>query len=339
MEDLETIKSLILQNVHPAYTTTNNREVRVRCPYCGDSKKNPMSAHMYIELHPPFRFHCFKCETSGVLNSEALRDLGIYNTDLSIALINANKTYKQYAGVQQMSFKRRVLKNTPIDSDLSANSVAYFNSRYKSSFSNADLTTKFKVVTDAYAFFRENSINPPKDQYEFDKSIGFISADSSHIIFRDISNTQEKRYYNLNLIGDFGIGSISKTYTISNEVDTMKDEMTLVISEGIFDIIGVYTHFYNGTSEDNTIFAAACGKAYNAVILNYIHLGFLNLNIVIYSDADVDISFYKRLKEDSPYLKFSKITIYYNSLYNSETGYGKDYGVPADEIQLRKVII
>jgi len=34
MEELETIKSLILENVHPAYTTTNNREVRVRCPYC-----------------------------------------------------------------------------------------------------------------------------------------------------------------------------------------------------------------------------------------------------------------------------------------------------------------
>jgi len=294
---------------------------------------------MYIELTPPFRFHCFKCETSGVLNSESLRDLGIYNTDLSIALITANKTYKQYSGIQQISFKRKSLLNTPVNSDAAFRSVNYFNSRYKSSFSNEDLTSKFKVVTDAYEFFKENSISPPKGQYEFDKAIGFISADSSHIIFRDISGTQEKRYYNLNLIGDFGIGSISKMYTISNNIDAMKDEMTLVISEGIFDIIGVYKHFYNGLSENNMIFAAACGKAYNAVILNYIHMGFLNLNIIIYSDADVDISFYEKLKENSPYLKFSKITIYYNSLYDPETGFGKDYGVPVDEIKLKKVII
>ena len=34
----------------------------------------------------------------------------------------------------------------------------------------------------------------------------------------------------------------------------------LVITEGIFDIIGVYTHFYKENNDKNIIFAAACGK-------------------------------------------------------------------------------
>ena len=45
------------------------------------------------------------------------------------------------------------------------------------------------------------------------------------------------------------------------------------------------------------------------------------------------------LKASSPYLKNSQITIFYNSLYNKETGYGKDYGVPKKDIQLKKIII
>ena len=123
-------------------------------------------------------------------------------------------------------------------------------------------------------------------------------------------------------------------------IDIMQPVVNLVITEGIFDIIGVYTHFYKNTQyEKNTIFAAACGKSYNAVILNYIRLGFLNLNISIYSDGDVDVNFYRELKDSNPYLKGSNITIFYNDLYDPSTGYGKDYGVKKEDIKLRKVII
>ena len=118
----------------------------------------------------------------------------------------------------------------------------------------------------------------------------------------------------------------------------MSEKTTLIITEGIFDIIGVYNHFYGGNDE-NTIFAAACGKAFNAVILNYIRMGFLDLDIIIYSDADVNVNFYKSLKMSSPYLKNSKITIFYNDLYDPKTGFGKDYGCRKNEIKLKKIII
>ena len=339
--EVEIIRDLILKNKRPSYTTTNKKEIRVRCPYCGDSKKNHSSAHMYIEMRPPFRFHCFKCETSGVLNQQVLRDLDIYENDLNVSIIEANKNYKQNNKIQTYSYRKAPkLKNRAFDTMASINSVNYFNARYGSSYDEDTLVRRFKCVTDAESFFKDNNIFVPNNQYDFGKAIGFISSDNSHIIFRDITNTQPKRYYNLALYSQDLLNSISKTYNISNNIDMLTPTVDIVITEGIFDIIGVYSHFYQGTErEKNTIFAAACGKGYNAVIANYMRMGFLDMNISIYSDADVDINFYRELKSRSQYLKSMSITVYYNSLYDPQSGYGKDYGVRAEDIKLKKIII
>jgi len=326
------IKRLLLENIHPSYLTTDKSELRVRCPYCGDSKKNKSSAHMYISTTAPFKFYCQKCNTAGVLNSQTLRDLEVYNNELSMGIIEANNTYKANTTKQYVNTKLRKLYPAIVNNEYSEAAVAYFNNRYNSTYSNEEIINKFKAITSAYTFFEANKIHPRDGQYNWNASIGFRSADNSHIIFRDISNSQAKRYYNLNLFSDEDTIS-SKMYNISSDVDIMKDEVNLVITEGIFDIIGVYTYFYAGTEQEhNTIFAAACGKGYNAVILHYIRMGFLNLNIIIYSDADVDISFFEDMKKKSKYFNNNLITIYYNTIE-------KDFGVPKDQINLRKAVI
>ena len=85
-------------------------------------------------------------------------------------------------------------------------------------------------------------------------------------------------------------------------------------------------------SDFKTDIAANCGKSYRSTIEKIIRMGFLDLDIVIYSDGDVDIDFYKNMKKDWSILKRSKITIYYNTI-------GKDYGVKKSDIILRKVVI
>lgn len=304
----------------------------------GDSKSNLSAAHLYIEMKPPFRFHCFKCETSGVINNQTLRDLGIFNIDLYVSVVNANKNYKNTIGIQKISYKKRKLINNVSDTFQTNNSINYFNSRYGTNFDAEFIKEKFKAILDPIEFFKENNIKIPPIAFDYSNAIGFISSDASHIIFRDTSGKQERRYNNLNLLQNEEIDTISKTYNISGLIDSMQDEITLVITEGIFDIIGVYNHFYIG-NDKNIIFSAACGKGYNAVISNYIRMGFLNLNIIIYSDADVNISFYKNLKNNSPYLKNSKLTVFYNDLYDPKTGFGKDYGVKKENIKLKKIII
>lgn len=335
----EIIKETILRTKKPSYKTTNGKEVRIRCPYCGDSKSNPSSAHLYIEMTPPFRFHCFKCETSGVLNQQSFRDMNIFDTDLSMHVINANKERKSLSGVQKISFKKKILKNNIIETQTTYAGLNYINNRFNTNFPPEILTKKFKCILDPIEFFKANNITVPNMNFDYSQAIGFISADNTHLIFRDYGGKQDKRYNNFNICQNDALGLVSKSYNISGEISAMSPTVNLVITEGIFDIIGIYTHFRHLYDEENTIFAAACGKAYNAVILNYIRMGFLNLNVIIYSDGDVDQRFYKSLKNSAPYLKNSSITVYYNSLYNPETKFGKDYGVPKEQIQLRKIII
>jgi hypothetical protein len=336
---VEKIRELLLKNKKPSYQTTNRREVRVRCPYCGDSKKDRNHAHLYIEMNPPFKFYCQKCSTGGVLNNQTLRDLNVFNNDASVAIIEANKTIKRTEGVQKISVKKYTPKMTTVESPQTINCINYVSSRYNMQFTNEYLVNKFKAITNSRQFFEDNKIMIPVDQYrrplyDFDNSIGFLSSDNSHIIFRDITGRQPKRYYNMALFQDDEKSITNKLYNIKSSVDILSDEINLIITEGVFDIIGVYEHFYKDkvAEKNNYIFSAAAGKGYGAVISNYIRMGFLNLNVSIYSDSDVDINFYKDLKSSLFYLKNTSITIFYNTME-------KDFGVPRDNISLRKAIV
>lgn len=330
------IRNLLLKNKKPSYETTNHKEVHVRCPYCGDSKHDASKARFYIEMKPPFRFHCFKCETSGVLNQQVLRDLGIFNNDLNLDIAEANKVLRN-VGVQKIQTKklRKLVHENP-NTQLAQQSLQYFNNRYNLNLNPVYIQNKFKAVLDVPEFMKLNGIYIPYGQFDFNNAIGFISSDSSHIIFRDTSGKQPRRYYNLCLANEDELDACSKMYNISSEIDVLQEKITLVMTEGIFDIIGVYNHFYKDTpKEKNAIFAAACGKAYNAVIQHYIRMGFLDMDIKIYSDADVYRNFYEDMKKSSNYLKNTQIEVFYNSLYQKGTKFGKDFGVPADQIKLK----
>jgi hypothetical protein len=331
-ERIDIVRKTILTNKKPSYQTTNKKEVRVRCPYCGDSKKDPSHAHLYIEMRPPFKFYCQRCSTAGVLNQQTLRDLGVVNNDLSVSVIEANKTIKK--GNEKITYKKTKLDFNTVNSQQSANVLDYFSYRFQKDFTLDYIVNKYKVVADSQQFFQDNNIHVPPGQYDFVNSIGFASSDNSHIIFRDITNQQRKRYYNLNLNPYEERNITNKIYNIKSNIDILSDEINLVISEGIFDIIGVYEHFYkdNIADKNNYIFASANGKGYVPVILNYMRMGFLNLNITIYSDADVHINFFKDLKKSLSYLKNTQLTIYYNTI-------DKDFGLPLDQINLKKVIV
>jgi hypothetical protein len=334
--EVDFVRDLILKNKRPSYQTTNKKEVRVRCPYCGDSKKDPTHAHIYIEMKPPFKFYCQRCSTSGVLNMQTLRDLNIYSTEISSNIINANKTIKKSDGHKFKIYNKKPDLVTE-ENEFTQNAVNYFNNRFNTNYTNKEIVDKFKTITNAQKFFETNNIRIPIDAqgrplYDFNNSIGFLSSDGSHVIFRDLTNQQRKRYFNLNLYNN-DIDTSNKLYNIKSSVDIMKDEITLVITEGVFDIIGVYEAFYKDKKLDNDhIFAAAAGKGYGAVISHYIRMGFLNLKVIIYSDADVNQYFFKNLKDNSPYLKNSRLTIFYNNIE-------KDFGIPKERIRLRKVIV
>lgn len=342
MLEIESVRKALL-SLKPSYQNTSRTEVSVRCPYCGDSVKNRHSAHLYVEMKPPFRYHCKRCESSGALNTSTLRDLQIYSNDVYLDIVTANKTIRQGSGVKK-TFVNRTLTLPKEYTPFTQICVDYFNRRYDRIFDYQYIINNFKAILDSEEFFKRNKFNFLTDSngypistrntpvYDFKNSIGFVSTDSSHIIYRDMSGLQSRKYFNLNL-DPHNDENASKIYNIKRPVDLLSKKINLIVTEGIFDIIGVYEHFYKEDVVDNTdyIFAAACGKGYMSVINHYLRMGFLDMDITIYSDSDVDIQTYKALKR-SPYLKNTPITIYYNNI-------GKDFGVPKEQIELRKAVL
>lgn len=324
MNVIETILALR----KPSYTTTSGMEIRVRCPYCGDSKKDLSQAHMYIQTQSPYKFFCQKCTTSGTLNNNVLKDLGIYDGEVAVQILEENKVARKASTVGHVSFKKKTLLFPKIDSEQTPAS-RYFNSRFRTSYTASEISDNFKAIVDAKSFFELNKIYDPRG-YDFQNAIGFLSADNSHIIFRDITGKQYKRYHNLALNDN---PMSSKIYNIPTTIDLLSESITLVMAEGIFDIISIYENFYKGVG-NNYIFAAACGKSYESVIEKYIGLGFLNIKPIIYSDADVSATFYRNMKSKSIYLDSTIMTVYYNE-YKDE----KDFGVPKERISPRAIKI
>ena len=71
-------------------------EFRTRCPFCGDSAKNENTGHFYMHINTednfPIQYHCFLCESGGVLQPSSLQLLDIDDPSLKSSLTTLNKT-------------------------------------------------------------------------------------------------------------------------------------------------------------------------------------------------------------------------------------------------------
>ena len=77
-----------------AHEVSGGTEIVCRCRYCPDSR-DQNHGHMYIkvpqESDDPILFHCFKCQTSGALDSRTLLDWGIYDPSIAVTIDKINK--------------------------------------------------------------------------------------------------------------------------------------------------------------------------------------------------------------------------------------------------------
>ena len=85
---------------------------------------------MYIEMKPPFMFYCQRCDTSGVLNNQTLRDLGLYSNDLSVSVIEANKTIKRNQGVEKLNSVKFNTKLNYVENEFTDKAVDYISKEW-----------------------------------------------------------------------------------------------------------------------------------------------------------------------------------------------------------------
>jgi len=337
----------IKQNVNPYNITNSKDELVIRCCYCSDSQKSSLHTHMYIGLDNEycFPYYCQKCTASGIVDRDFLKDINVYDYILMGEIEKFNKknsfekknkkskdnSYNVKSLIKKQSlilpeFKGTSRENAKLD---------YINSRYSFNLEPEQYIHDYKVIFSFKQFIEQNEI---EDIYLNDymlkniirNYIGFLSSDQNYIIFRNIDSNCKKneRYYMYNIYNN---PAGKRFYTCNSKIDLLTPKIELVMSEGPFDILGIREYFYKGNTE-NKIFTSVNGKGYGLIINHFARLGFLNMDITIYSDADVNISLYHSLKRQNLVMGNNKIKVLYNTIE-------KDYGTKLNHIKLKSNFI
>ncbi|HAU84555.1 MAG TPA: hypothetical protein DCW90_03305 [Lachnospiraceae bacterium] len=321
----------------------------VRCPFCGDSS-NPKKAHLYITINlddnTPILYNCFRCPAGGVMNRDVMEKLNLDDPELTNGIGVLNRTTERYdqkhinneETILHFDYKIPELKESP--------KLDYIRSRLGYNFSLCDFED-MKVITSLKEFLKLNKLKkitcPDWVAYMYERDyVGFLSHGNSHILFRDITGKNQYAWVKYPITESSKRGKIF--YTLSGAVDIFtKDEITINIGEGVFDVLGVYYHFFYGNK--NTINLAVTGKYYMQALYYMISLGLCGYNVTVNIFSDNDEKFnqkrdkkrttndtsmdtYRELFKDIKYM-FKTINIFYNEI-------GKDCGVPKDKISLIK---
>ena len=66
----------------------------------------------------------------GALSNKVLRDLEVFDTDVSLAIINSSKELKRASGVKQIKTTKVKLENQAFNTQSSQDALRYLNNRY-----------------------------------------------------------------------------------------------------------------------------------------------------------------------------------------------------------------
>ena len=339
IDEIKEVLEALLDSPHAKQL--NNEYVYVRCPLCGDSIKHEDQAHcsIWIREGAPLIYHCWVCESSGVVDENFMRlmyinDSGILNKLSSYNRVTISKNTQRLKFLHSTATRDMVIPDIK-GSDSTTLKKLYLFKRLGIEFNN-DMIKKLKIVFSINDFLYANNLTVlnrfKKSVYFLDKNyIGFLSSTRDNINFRDITGSSNVRYIRYNLYENMPLKE--RMYIIPNRVNMMEKEINLHVAEGVFDILGIYFHIMN-MNDDKNIYVAVGGSAYKRVIRYFLQKGFIsNLNLNIYSDSDKNIYFYKKLfKEYSIFLK--SIHLFYN-----DTKGEKDWGVPSNRINLKESVV
>ncbi len=321
---METTKNDLLDELlrcSPVYKKINNYQYRIRCPICGDSKKDATDSHCYIKCsydpNEPILYNCFLCNSNGKVGKWFLEKMG------------ANK--RIIDGVSTQRYNRiPSIKNTNLDiltGDPMINSpqIKYIEDRLGSGFTYEDYD-KFKIIWNM-----DNIREHITDQKILNtlpnnkESISFISDDKTVMLTRTfLSSENDHQWRKIRIVP----GDHYSYYVIKATLDLFtKEPLYVNIAEGIFDVMSVYKNFNDGP---NSVFIAALGSDYMSALEFAINKGFVGSNIIIKIYIDNGIN------ESQLTQRLKKYKWMFNSVYVYKNIIGKDVGEKLETIKLQE---
>jgi len=315
-------KELIMDQIRQVVPFVRRRtkiQYSIRCPFCGDSKKDPNDSHCYIKFSQdesePLLWKCFLCNLKGKVNQEFLDAVGV-KKDLSEILQNdkANKI-------------KSLVKN-PIDivtGEINMNSlqVKYIEHRLGPGLTFEDYN-KFRIVADIGSLMQYISSNHTKNMLPSNlDSISFLTDDKAVLLTRLFEEDGEIRWKKTTLM----YTNSQSFYAIQATLNLFtQDDITVNIAEGIIDVISAYKNF----NAPNSVFFGALGSDYIEAINYIIMKGFVGTNVIvkIYIDDDQN--------EKSLINTLKKFKWMFKSIYVYRNLLAKDIGVKIEKIKLEE---
>lgn len=325
----------------------DNTQFRTRCPLCGDSK-NLNTGHFYIKVNPddnlPIVFICFKCGEQGILKDSHLDLLELTDNKLKSSLNTLNKSCDKVDKKQLNETTNMLHFDYKIPEQKYCKKISYIENRLGLRFSEKDISD-MKIVTSLRDFLIYNDIKvltcPNNIAHIIERDyVGFLSYGNSHILFRDITNTNKISWIKYPITEDSKKTKIF--YSVASEIDIYdRKDININIAEGVMDILSVKYNLCE--DQKNSINIAVGGRYFDRILLTLVDMGFVGNNIIINIYADNDekfnkknttpttISYFRQILQRYKYL-YKKINIYYNKI-------NKDVGVPKEQILLTKYTI
>lgn len=333
----------MIKSFYPtAKVVAGMKEIVVRCKDCGDS--NDLShAHMYIKIpQSPTDipvYHCKKCQSSGVVTQEFLRQYGCNDPTIIVEL--SKQLHEILKDPTYVYYKTKKIYNIHNSYSNKSNNViklSYINNRIGSNFTVDDLM-KLKIFLNISDIVISNNLQSTRDPYIMQLLdqyfVGFITCNNSRAILRRVFDKVPKeidyRYINYNFINNIvdGLGM----YVIPTNIN-INNTINIHIAEGVFDILSIYYNL-NCCNLENNIYIASGGKGYFQALKYILETsGLIFYNIHIYPDKDVtDRELNSILLKHIYTLPCTKII--HRNIYPNQ----KDYGVPINYINDSVVVI
>jgi hypothetical protein len=311
-----------LLNLKDAKAGGGGSEIAIQCPRCHQYHINK-PPHLYIEIDNDdlMRFDCKHCEFHGILTPGVLEELGIDNLEFKEYLLSLNKTTLKKIKTDSEKCISRKIPTLIRKSD--TYKLDYVIERTGIDFYDKKNIESHKLIINFSDFLRLNEITLDlKEKYiNFlsNNAIGFLSYDNNMINFRNLKESNYGTRYS-NVIINKNIKH-SFLYIPPLELDLLTKYPSLVLAEGVYDILCVKKKFYQKDAT-NILFAATGGKgSYKRSILKLLQIScFFGADITIFSDSDMKLEDYKKQFNFS-ISEFAKIRI----LYNKHKDWGEIY--------------
>lgn len=323
-------------------------EYVTRCPYCGDSSKRINTGHMYVYINEgdssAVKFYCHKCPANGRLTQKRLNeDFGVDDPAYNDAINFINKRTVEKDRRRIVNDKRLSYSYT-IPPIVRGPKIYYLENRLHRNFSDEELSD-MKVITSLKAFLKHNKI-PYMRAFPLNilsilerDYVGFLSYGSSHILFRDTTGKNERRWMIYPITEEVSKSDDAYVmYVISTTIDIFSEEPVVVnISEGILDILSAAYALSPTTA--NTMNIAVCGKYYMKAIMFIVELGLfgdnVRVNIILDNDKDFNPKGYNPKEETFNRKVFESCKNLFGRFSLVINTKSKDIGVPREEIALK----